>query len=127
MLSYVFFSFSQGLILFFSWSVEDYSLSLRKFLILVDYEEENLPVRIERHWVDIYRTIIYVNWENCVRHVIMRPSPRECLPIATYWFVLRHGISYKIVLAVEFAVVSTGDGGDLFVEHRDFVGFETVG
>ena len=127
MLSYVFFSFSQGLILFFSWSVEDYSLSLRKFLILVDYEEENLPVRIERHWVDIYRTITYVNQENCVRHVIKCPSPRECLPIATYWLVLRHGISYKIVLAVEFAVVSTGDGGDLFVEHRDFVGFETVG
>ena len=32
-----------------------------------------------------------------------------------------------IVLAVKFAVVSTGNGIDLFVEHRNFVGFETVG
>ena len=31
------------------------------------------------------------------------------------------------MLAVEFAVIGTGDGVHLFVEHGDFVGFETVG
>jgi hypothetical protein len=31
------------------------------------------------------------------------------------------------MLAVEFAVIGTGDGVHLLVEHRDFVGFETVG
>lgn len=36
-------------------------------------------------------------------------------------------LTIEIVLAVEFAIVGSGDGVDLFVEHGDLVGFETGG
>ena len=36
-------------------------------------------------------------------------------------------LTIEIMFTIEFAVVGTGDGVNLFIEHGDLIGFQTIG